>query len=499
MLQNALAHLILAARHGSVIFRDLGGLASMVLVLFALFYKLYLRVAPPSRKGHFPPTLQLPSWKVTQSYFEKRFDFIQDGFKATSSSIWQTTLFQKDAIVLSGDIGRQAFFKTKDLALYDTFSIMMGKGDWYDPHTVSGIVKRMVSTQRPEVLQKFIPSMLSDCQRTMDSWGSGQVLGPCSSFHQITFRLVMRIACADIANDPILLARLKPLFDGIDNTGNPYLTWFPWLPSSVFFQKILCSIGTYRSVSSIIEDRKRSGIKADDMLQQMLDDGESTTHIFGFMLGISLAGSRSAGTILSWVITNLASHPKWFQAVQKEIETLISTHTSSSPSVTGEELTKILSEIPLSAWESQTPNLDLCIRETLRTSQPYTAVRKNTGPDVTVGPYTIPSGSLVVYPFSDTALSSSFYPDPLRWDPSRATGQDTTSVNWGAGKHACKGQRLGTLMIKLVVASALMRFTLTMVDAEGTEMDSPPTPDWNDPATCRPKEQCGIKVVAKSK
>jgi cytochrome P450 len=235
------------------------------------------------------------------------------------------------------------------------------------------------------------------------------------------------------------------------------------------------------------------------------------------MLGLSLAGSRSTGTIctsgiyqykvkwrltvsllVSWVIINLAFHPKWFLAVQQETKALVSTHTSSSPSVTGEALTQTLSEIPLTAWESQTPNLDLCIRETLRASQPYTAVRKNNGPDVTIGPYTIPSGSLVVYPFSDTALNPSSYPDPFRWDPSRVTGKDTPFLGWGSGKHSCKGQRLGALMIKLVVACALMRYDITIVDGQGVKMDGPPTPDWNDPATCRPKEECGIKVVAKS-
>jgi sterol 14-demethylase len=98
----------------------------VILLLSALLYKvLYVPVASPPQKDS-PPRLQLPSWKVTQLFFEKRFDFIKDGFKATSSSIYQTSLFRHNAIVLSGDEGRQLFFKEKDLCLYDTFSIMMG-------------------------------------------------------------------------------------------------------------------------------------------------------------------------------------------------------------------------------------------------------------------------------------------------------------------------------------------------------------------------------------
>lgn len=200
---------------------------------------------------------------------------------------------------------------------------------------------------------------------------------------------------------------------------------------------------------------------------------------------------------VTWLIMQLCSNAKWYLAVHGEIKTLISTYTSAPPSVSGAALTQALSEIPLTAWESQTPNLDLCIRETLRTSQPYTAVRKNTGPDLTIGPYTIPSGSLVVYPFSDTALNPSLHFDPFCWDPSRTSTKETPFIGWGAGKHACKGQRLGTLNIKLVVASAIMQFNITLVDGQGAKMNNPPLPDWNDSATCRPQEACGIKVVKK--
>jgi hypothetical protein len=97
----------------------------------------------------------------------------------------------------------------------------------------------------------------------------------------------MRIASADIANDPILLSRLKPLFDGVDNTDNPYSTWLPWLPGPVLIRKFFCSFQAYRFVQSAIRARQRSGIKADDMLQQMLDDGESTAHIFGVCIPIA--------------------------------------------------------------------------------------------------------------------------------------------------------------------------------------------------------------------
>ena len=51
--------------------------------------------------------------------------------------------------------------------------------------------------------------------------------------------------------------------------------------------------------------------------------------------------------------------------------------------------------------------------------------------------------------------------------------------------------------MKLMVVYALMRFDITMVDGQGKKINRLPLPDWNDSATCRPKERCGIKFVEK--
>lgn len=118
---------------------------------------------------------------------------------------------------------------------------------------------------------------------------------------------------------------------------------------------------------------------------------------------------------------------------------------------------------PLQAWGTQTPQLDLCIRETLRRAQLHSAVRKkkkkNTGPELTINNHTIPSGAFILYPFADTLLNPAVYPDPLKWNPTRDTPQQDKFIGWGQGKHFCKDQRLATLTMEIVVAYCLMRFS----------------------------------------
>ncbi|KAJ5344767.1 Cytochrome P450 [Penicillium brevicompactum] len=448
MLQSVFSESISAVGNERLILiRDLGIFASVALTLYVVWFN-FLYVPRPSTPGtdQSPPELQLSASKTAQSFFEKQFDFINDGFKATSSSIYQLTLFGRKAIVLSGTEARQVFTKENGLNIYDSFSILLGSNNaQFSPHQVNAIIKRMVLMQRPENLQSIIPSILSSCKQAMNSWAPERLLDPCSSIHKVTFQTIMSTGFFDISQDPALCSHFKSLVDVVDSPANPYTTWCSWLPNMLMLRKLVAAARMYLIVRRHILIRKRDGVRRNDAIQKMIDDGDSNTQIFGFLLGLSLAGARATGTIVSWLIMRLSTNPQWSKTIQKEIQTLLSQTSQTS-----------LSSIPLQSWETQTPMLDLCIRETIRTSQPYAAMRRNNGPDLTIGGHTIPSGALVMYPFADTSLNPAYYPDPRRWDPSREVKKEF--ICWGAGKHGCKGQRLAMLNMKLVAVSILTRF-----------------------------------------
>ncbi|PWY76114.1 cytochrome P450 [Aspergillus sclerotioniger CBS 115572] len=450
-----------------------------------------------SKKHHLaPPQLLWPVHKIAQSFFDTQFDFLAEGFRTTASRVFRFRLFQNEVIAVSGEDARRTFFREKALNLYEGFQVLIGTiPTGLDPHALSFIYKRLSVLQRPDNLQFLLPRLLSDCHRKMDLWGKEGLLDPTSTVHEVTFQMIIRaVTSFDVAENPALVSRLKYFYDIIDASVKPMASRFSWVPGLAMLRKLWASMSVYRIFASALDERKRSGVSRPDALQQLLDSGESSNCIVGFMMGLPIAGARSTGTIGTWLLLFLSHEQEWFAAVRKEIQTLITTYISDPPSsISGQSIVDLLSRIPLSAWESSTPTLDLCIRETLRRAQPHTAVRKNTGPDLTIGSYTIPSGSFVLYPFSDTLLNPSIYSDPFRWNPARSLAKEDQFIGWGGGTHMCKGQRLANLTMKLVVAYASIRYDMDLVDQRGQPISGPPVPDWNDFLTCRPKNDCTIK------
>ncbi len=182
------------------------------------------------------------------------------------------------------------------------------------------------------------------------------------------------------------------------------------------------------------------------------------------------AHKRHLRPAASWLFTFISGHPEWREKAAEEVRGLIARHAGHSssscvsdprtktPTATAPEvsrpaeeeqhgqspssaregsprnpplssLTASLSNVPLSAWENETPVLDALIRETLRVAEPHVAMRQylplassqsHAGEkELYLGGRQIPRGAYVMYPFSDVHLSSEIYNDPWRWDPAR--------------------------------------------------------------------------------
>ena len=87
--------------------------------------------------------------------------------------------------------------------------------------------------------------------------------------------IIRAVSTFDVADDEALVSRLKYLYDIIDSSVKPMTGIFSWIPGLPMAQKIWASMSVYRIFNKAVQERKRSKIKRNDTLQQLLDAGES--------------------------------------------------------------------------------------------------------------------------------------------------------------------------------------------------------------------------------
>ncbi|KAJ7268560.1 cytochrome P450 [Mycena rebaudengoi] len=470
----------------------------------AVVFLLGIIIATSPSYGHGPvvPT-SLPGLSVfwINPFFHRRYDFLSRGFAVTGEAIFQFRLMRNTVVVLSGSSARRAFFYAKGFDLFEGFKslsggipMVQGVTSGLHSRTIFLIYKGLAAVQKSAPLSALIPILLEDSRRVMESYGPSGTFDPFQTIYELIFQTTVRsITCSEIADDGVLVARLKTLYDRLDHDTTPAIVLVPWLPTPAMMRKLWATKKIYDIVVRTINARERSGIPQNDTLQMLLDSGDEKMVVVGFIMGLLIAGARSTGTTASWIITFLGGHSDWRQKAKAEIECLIAIHADP---VSQSALSSQLASIPLEIWESQTPALDAIIRETLRMAQPHTAMRRNLGPEVYIDGKLIPSGAYVVYPFSDVHLDPELYPEPWRFDPSRKEppNTDLAYVGWGVGKTTCLGTRLAKVELKLTTALFLLGFDHVVVDGTGDTPDSVPTPNWNDTLMCSPpKGSCYVK------
>lgn len=101
---------------------------------------------------------------------------------------------------------------------------------------------------------------------------------------QMTFQTIMATGFFEISRDLSLSSEFRSLIDVVDSPANPYMTWWPWLPNMLMIRKMISVARIYLIVRKQINIRKASGVRRNDAVQHMLDDGESTIQILGVRL-----------------------------------------------------------------------------------------------------------------------------------------------------------------------------------------------------------------------
>ncbi|KAH0628627.1 hypothetical protein JD844_009996, partial [Phrynosoma platyrhinos] len=170
-----------------------------------------------------------------------------------------------------------------------------------------------------------------------------------------------------------------------------------------------------------------------------LSDGDIAAEVDTFMF----EGHDTTASGLSWVLYNLARHPKYQDQCREEIQALLRDR-----------------DVEEIEWEdlSQMPFTTMCIKESLRLHPPVTAVSRRCTEDVKLPDgRIIPKGVICLISIYGVHHNPAVWPEPEVYNPHRF---DPT-----ASKHQspnCIGQNFAMAELKVTLALTLLQFVVRM-------------------------------------
>jgi cytochrome P450 len=206
--------------------------------------------------------------------------------------------------------------------------------------------------------------------------------------------------------------------------------------------------------------KERRGQDGSDLLSVLCqtedEDGNSFSDadIVNHMIFLMMAAHDTSTSTATTMIYHLAGNPEWQDRCRDESDRL-----GDGP-VDIESLDKL-------------ETLDLVMNESIRLVTPVQWAMRQTVRDTELLGHYLPAGTNVIaYPGMNHRLEE-FYPDPMRFDPSRfAEPRNEHKAHryafspFGGGAHKCIGMTFGQLEVKTILHRLLRKYRLELPSAD---------------------------------
>ena len=201
-------------------------------------------------------------------------------------------------------------------------------------------------------------------------------------------------------------------------------------------------------------------------------DGMNDTQVRDEALTIFLAGYETVANALAWTWYLLSQNPGPEAQLHAELDAVL----GSGP----HRRLPTLADLPNLRYTEQV------FAESMRLYPPAWAMGRLATKPVTLGPYRIPAGAHIFFSQYVMHRSAEFFPDPLRFDPSRHTPENKAGRDkfvyfpFGGGARQCIGESFAWMEGILAIATIASQWRMHYVDPH------PPVPQAR--ITLRPRD-----------
>jgi len=208
-------------------------------------------------------------------------------------------------------------------------------------------------------------------------------------------------------------------------------------------------------------------------------EGMSDEQIRDEVLTIFLAGYETVANGLTWTWYLLSQNPEVEAKFHAELDTVLGTGP--------ERRLPTLADYPTLRYTEQV------FAESMRLYPPAWAMGRMSTKPVTLGPYRIPPGAHFFFSQYIIGRDPQYFPDPLRFDPSRFTPEAKarrdkfTYFPFGAGSRQCIGESFAWMEGVFSLATIAQRWRMAYLG------DSPPIPQAK--ITLRPRDPLMMRLI----
>ncbi|MDY8136718.1 cytochrome P450 [Aquimarina sp. 2201CG5-10] len=233
----------------------------------------------------------------------------------------------------------------------------------------------------------------------------------------------------------------------------PYKRW--WLHLSGKIKSTLKLTQEARDIlNSIIEERKKSDVEYDDLLDMLLasryEDGTAMDNeqLIDEILILFTAGHETTSNALSFTLLLLALHPEIQEKVYQESQ-------------------KTFDEISPIEQISKYPYVKQCIEESMRMYPPAYFSDRLAIEDDKYKDLELPKGSTILISFYEIHRHTDFWKDPERFDPERFHPNKNKKENadwyfpFGAGPRMCIGNNFAMYEMILAINELVKKYRIS--------------------------------------
>ena len=330
-------------------------------------------------------------------------------------------------------------------------------------------------------------------------WQPGQTLDVNNGMMELSLRIIARtLFDAEVTPDILSINTETNTIMGLYNflVAMPMLDRYLHLPipGVVKFRRSRARLDAI--VNRMISER-RAEMQADpnrdrgDLLSMLIasryetddhslgDDGMNDTQVRDEALTIFLAGYETVANGLAWTWYLLSQNPGPEAELHAELDRVLG--------IGPDRRLPSLADMPALRYTEQV------FAEAMRLYPPAWAMGRLATRPITLGPYRIPAGAHVFFSQYVMHRSAEFFPDPLRFDPSRHSPENKAGRDkfvyfpFGGGARQCIGESFAWMEGILAIATIASRWRMRYLDPQ------PPVPQAR--ITLRPRDPMRMQLL----